>query len=89
LPKEEKKKMARFTYAEAKALVGKTFESLIEFSGVPQGTRGEVVDIDHMGDGWDVVIEWQLDYRLPSGQGLRDWFTREEIKRFMREVQDE
>jgi hypothetical protein len=72
----------------ARALIGKPFESLIEFSGVPQGTRGKVVGAGDVGLGhWDVVIEWDLPgHTKPNGQGLRDWFAQDEMARFMREV---
>jgi hypothetical protein len=67
-----------YTQAEAQQLVGQTFESVIEFSRVPKGTRGKVVAIDYMGDGYDLVVEWELgpSAARPNGQGLRDWFTR-------------
>jgi len=79
-----------YTARAARALIGKTFESLIEFSGVPQGTRGKVVGADDAGLGhWDVVIEWDMpDHTKPSGQGLRDWFAQDEMARFMRAVAD-
>jgi hypothetical protein len=55
-----------YTQAEAKEFVGKVFESQtpasaitagadVEFSGVPKGTKGKVVAIDKMGDGYDLV----------------------------------
>ncbi len=76
-----------YTQAEARRLVGQVFESQVEFSRVPKGTRGKVVEIDQMGDGWDLVIEWGLPIRMPSGQGLHDWFSREEMERFMQRVE--
>jgi hypothetical protein len=77
-----------FTKAEAHALIGKTFESLVEFSGVPKGTRGKVVAADKQGLGhWDVVIEWELpDDAAGRSRRLRDWFSHDEMQRFMREV---
>jgi len=92
-----------YTEREARALVGKTFESLVEFSGVPQGARGKVVDADNAGLGhWDVVIEWDTRRPAPkaraleiegehalfvqTGKPLRDWFTKDEMARFMREA---
>jgi hypothetical protein len=48
-----------YTEQEARVLIGKTFESIVEFSRVPKGARGRVVDADNTGLGhWDVVIEW-------------------------------
>ena len=78
---------AYYTQAEAQRLIGRVFENQVEFAGVPKGTRGKVVAIDRVREGWDVVVEWNMPgYRKPSGQGLRDWFTREEMARFMRPV---
>ncbi len=65
---------------------------------MPKGTRGTVVAINNLGDGWDLVtlapavtpvlgVEWDLPIRMPSGQGLRDWFTREEMEHFMQRVE--
>ncbi len=77
-----------YTRAAAQRLVGQTFKSLIEFSGVPKGTNGKVVAIDQVGDGWDLVIEWDLGPSAvrPNGLGLSDWFTREEMEHFMQQV---
>ncbi len=76
-------KREQFTQREAAALVGKMFESLVEFSGVPKGTRGKAIKADRLGDGFDVVIEWNLG---PRTKPLCDWFTRDELQRFMQEV---
>jgi len=76
-----------YTEAEAKSLIGSRWKSKIEFSNVPVGTVGQVVAADREGLGhWDVVVEWEMDYQRPSGQGLRDWFSRDEIERFMQRV---
>jgi hypothetical protein len=59
-----------FTRAEAEAKVGKKIRTLVEFSGVPKGTTGQVVRVDLMGktksafgvasEVYDVVIQWEL-----------------------------
>ena len=52
-------------------MICKTFESIVEFSRVPKGARGRVVDADNTGLGhWDVVIEWELPRRTPSAGEL-------------------
>jgi hypothetical protein len=56
-----------YTEHEARALIGKTFESIVEFPRVPKGARGRVVEVDNTGLGhWDVVIEWGLPRRAPN-----------------------
>jgi hypothetical protein len=59
-----------FTKTEAEAKVGKKIRTLVEFSGVPKGTTGQVVRVDPMGktkpafgeasEVYDVVIQWNL-----------------------------
>jgi hypothetical protein len=92
----------RFTEAEAQAKVGKVVHSLVEFSGVPKGSTGRVIKIDDLGDGWDVVIQWDLLQPPPSvlqgkiagapvvivdaGNPLQDWFTRDEYEKYLEEL---
>ena len=54
---------ARFIRDEADLLVGKTFESLVEFMRVPKGTRGTVVKVDHAtgSNMFILVIDWELN----------------------------
>ena len=54
---------ARFIRDEADLLVGKTFESLVEFMRVPKGTRGTVVNVHHATGSniFVLVIDWELD----------------------------
>ncbi len=77
-------KRKRFTKEEAQGKVGRLIRSRVEFSSVPKGTSGQVVRIDSMGDGWDVVISWKGDYydRYP----LEDWFTKDEYEKYLEEV---
>lgn len=55
-------------------------ETLVQFSGVPKGTRGtcEV-------DGKEFKITWDLPERR-GGKPLVDWFTKDEKDRFLKEV---
>ncbi len=84
-----------FTKEEALARVGRRVKSKIEFLGIPKGTTGNVVKADpylswegiqYYENGYTLAIEWDLDYRLPSGQGLRDWFTKNEYEAFLEEI---
>ena len=74
-----------YTREGARKLIGRTFESLVEFVGVPRGSRGKVVEVDASGDHWNIAIEWER----PKGNGgnggapLRSWFTHEEVQRFL------
>jgi hypothetical protein len=61
-----------------------------------------VIKADDLGDGWDVVIEWDLPQLPPSvlkgeiagekvlivdsGQPLQDWFTRDEYEKYLEEL---
>ncbi len=59
-----------FSQEEAQAKVGQTIRSLVEFSGVPQGTTGLVIAADAAGwtkalagektEVYDVAIQWNL-----------------------------
>ncbi len=80
---------ARFRRNEAATLVGKTFESLVEFPRVPKGTRGTVVKVDHPTGSniFILVIDWELDESMQT-KTVRDALTlsRYEIGRFLQEV---
>ncbi len=78
-----------FTKAEAEALIGKTFECLIEHAGLPKGTRGLVVGADRMGEGYSLVIQWELQLRSVGIRTapLRDWVMKEDVQEFLQEVQ--
>ncbi len=72
---------------EARTLLGKTFEAAIELPDVEKGAQGIVVGIVKSLHGWELVIKWQLKYRRGQGERLTDRFTKEDIRKFMREVQ--
>ena len=62
--------------------VGTRITTCVEFSGVPAGTTGKVVDISspknkHMGV--EYAIQWDLNRPRP----LVDWFSETEFKDFL------
>lgn len=59
-------------------------KTLIEFSGVPRGTLGEVTRADKSGEGYTLAIQWELPER--HGKPLVDWFTKGEYERFLVEI---
>lgn len=78
-----------FTRDAAAGHVGERIRSLADFSGVANGTEGEIVRSDGMGDGDDVVIRWTLPDQ-PFGahvKPLEDWFAREEYERYLQRVE--
>jgi hypothetical protein len=70
----------RFTESEAKDKIDRSIRSLVEFSGVPKGTVGKVVQIDELAGGYDIVVEWFLPGR---GKPLRDWFSKDEFEKYL------
>ena len=80
---------ARFIRNEADLLVGKTFESLVEFMRVPKGTRGTVVKVDHATGSniFILVIDWEL-HEYGYTKTVREALTlsRYEIGRLLQEV---
>ena len=94
-------KRLRFSESEAQAKVGKTVRSLVEFASIPKSTTGCVINKDFAGDGWEIVIEWNLPPPVaPQRQGkinesvavvitgnpLRNWFTRDEYEKYLEEL---
>jgi hypothetical protein len=57
-----------FTLEEATAKVGKRIQTLRAFSGVPEGTTGEVIEPDRSGDGYSLAICWDLPTEKPEMQ---------------------
>lgn len=66
--------------------MGTQVRSLIEFSGVPKGTTGRVIDSWQIGTGtrdeWGVMIMWN---RHP-GDKLSDGFSKKDYDRFLEVV---
>lgn len=87
-----------FSKPEAEGKVGTGIRTLVEFSGVPQGTNGVVIRADSAGhvksvgrgrmEVYDVVIEWDLPTRTfgTRPKPLCDWFSKDEYERFLVEV---
>jgi hypothetical protein len=62
---------------------GTEVKSLVEFSGVPVGTKGMVVGNWAMGKGrWGVTVQW---IRAIGGP-LSDGFSKNEYQSFLQEV---
>lgn len=75
-----------FDERQAKEKVGCEVETLVDFSGVPQGTRGRVVRADMRDTGgysYSLAIEWVIPGRA---QPLMDWFSKTEYEKFLREL---
>lgn len=49
-----------FDEGAALAKVGRRIKTLIEFSGVPRATLGEVTRADESGEGYTLTIQWDL-----------------------------
>lgn len=73
-----------FKKSTALSKVGQRVTSLIEFSGVPTGTIGQVIRADKSGEGYTLAIQWELPGR--PGKPLVDWFTKNEYDQYLREV---
>lgn len=57
--------------------MGLTVKAIREFSGVPAGTKGEIVSASNSWPETDsVAVQWQ---RHP-GDSLRDWFGFDELE---------
>lgn len=90
--------MQNFNYlqAEAKALVGKRFETLVEWGGVKSGSRGRVVStsgytvwaIQRPYENYEIVLEWDrangdTTTREPP---LQSWFSKFQMEKYLREL---
>lgn len=72
-----------FDYATALSRVGRRIQTLVAFSGVPQGTVGQVLQADPGEGGYTLAIQWELPGRAKP---LVDWFRQGEYERFLREI---
>jgi hypothetical protein len=91
-----------FTPKEAQAKIGRRIQTLRAFSGVPEGTTGNVIESDRSGDGHSLAIRWYLPTEkrevqhgilggeevtyIRTGRRLVDWFSRDEYERYLREI---
>jgi hypothetical protein len=83
---EEATMSERTPFNESAALtkVGQRIKALVEFSGVPRGTLGEVARADKSGEGYTLAIQWDLPER--RAKPLVDWFTKDEYERYLEEA---
>jgi hypothetical protein len=80
-------KQENFSRAEARAKLGRQVRSSVEFSGIPKGTAGRVVQIEEIEPGdFEVVIEWKLPKRQPA---LCYWLTKKHYRQFLFEDENE
>ncbi|HZQ07857.1 MAG TPA: hypothetical protein VFD70_14835 [Anaerolineae bacterium] len=74
-----------YTESEARGLVGKAFENVVNFSLIPKGTQGNIVDSATRKDGSAVVV---VQWRIPNrSHPHTSWFTKAEVQRLGRIVQ--
>lgn len=73
-----------FDRESAAGKVGQRVRTLVEFSGVPRGTIGQVIQADPGHGGYTLAIQWELPER--RAKPLVDWFTKNEYARFLEEV---
>ena len=85
-----------YTRAEAEALVGKRFETLVEWDRVKKGMRGRVIwSSGHLiwanptpYEKYEVVLAWDPPPGDKQGRELpaQDWFSKFQIEKYLREV---
>lgn len=73
-----------FSFKEATDKVGTWVSTLVEFSGVPVGTRGLVIEASDHENGCTVAIVWDM----PRDRPLMDWFSKDDYNRFLIEVEE-
>lgn len=75
-----------FSQEEALGKVGHKIRTLIEFSGVPKGTTGVVLEPN------DRLVSLPIQWDLPERsygvypKPLVDWFTKDEYEKFLEEI---
>ncbi len=82
-----------YTRAEAEALVGARFETLVEWDRVVRGTRGQVIwasggtiwAAQTPYESYEVVIAWDRENADP-GLARQGRFTKFQIQKYMRAV---
>ena len=85
-----------YTQAEAEALVGKRFETLVEWDRIKKGIRGRVIwssghliwAIPTPYEKYEVVVAWELTPGDKNGRELpaQDSFSKFQIEKYLREV---
>lgn len=85
-----------YVQAEANALVGKGFETLVEWDGVKKGARGRVVTtrgvtvraVPGPYENYEVVFEWDPPHGDLTTRALpmQSWFSKFQMQKYMREL---
>lgn len=65
-----------FDQPTALGKVGRRIRTLVEFSGVPRGTTGQVIQADPSGPGYTLAIQWEPPEH--RARPLGDWFSQSE-----------
>jgi hypothetical protein len=75
----------------AKDKIGQGVETRIDWCGVPALSTGKVIGYEWLGDGWDVIIEWDnLVYSAEYIEApIRDWFTEHDYETTLMEIEKE
>src|SRR5271157_365044 len=90
-------KPAHSMWPGAGALVGKSFETRVEWDRVTKGMRGRVIwSSGHLiwalpdpYEKYEVVLAWELTPGDRKGRQLpaQDWFSKFQMEKYLREVQ--
>jgi len=71
-----------FTEHEALEKVGRRIRTNVDFSGVPRGTEGAVIEIySHTPKSWGIIIWWDLTRKLNDG------FSKTEYETYLEEIE--
>ena len=77
---------ARFSKAEAEALLGRQVRTKLAIDGVPAGAVGKVMQLDEMEhDAFDLIIEWSV---LVHGKRQHNWFSKDDYHQQLAEVEE-
>ncbi len=71
-----------FTKREAKALLGRVFETISALPDISPGARGIVISAARDGQNWRVCMAWELR----SGQRRRSNCSKYEVQQCLREI---
>jgi hypothetical protein len=73
----------RFNADEAYDQLGRRVRLREEFSGIPAGAIGIVIQADEIHpDFFDLLVEWELP---TAGKSAPTWFTQDEFERYLEE----
>ena len=69
----------KFTHAQATSKLGLRVISLVDFTDIPTGSIGRIIDVYERGHSdYGIMVLWE--------NGIKDGFSRDEYERFLREV---